>query len=94
MEAQKCKVLERKSQDLKHAKVNLARKQKEDAAKHREITSMDCNCSMAAILALPSPSRSCLFACILCTHCCACCNKKGRRATPYIPWLLWPLEAY
>ncbi len=59
MEAQKCKVLERKIQDLKHAKVNLARKQKEDAAKHREITSMDCNCSMAAILALPAPSRSC-----------------------------------
>lgn len=37
-EAQKCKVLERKIQDLKQAKVNLMKKQREDAAKHKEFT--------------------------------------------------------
>ena len=37
-EVQKCKVLERKIQDLKHAKVNLIKKQKDDAAKHKEFT--------------------------------------------------------
>jgi len=37
-EAQKCKVLERKIQDLKHAKVALIKKQREDAARHKEFT--------------------------------------------------------
>ncbi|KAL7540949.1 hypothetical protein ACHAXR_011794 [Thalassiosira sp. AJA248-18] len=37
-EAQKAKVLERKIQDLKQAKVTLIRKQREDAAKHKEFT--------------------------------------------------------
>jgi len=37
-EAQKCKVLERKIHDLKHNKVNLIKKQREDAAKHKEFT--------------------------------------------------------
>jgi len=37
-EAQKCKALERKIQDLKHIKVNLMKKQREDAAKHKEFT--------------------------------------------------------
>lgn len=37
-EAQKCKVLERKIHDLKHAKVNLVKKQREVAAKHKEFT--------------------------------------------------------
>ena len=37
-EAQKCKVLERKIQDLKHAKVNMIKKQREDALKHKEFT--------------------------------------------------------
>jgi kinesin family protein 4/21/27 len=37
-ESQKLKVLERKIQDLKHAKVNLMKKQKEESAKHKEFT--------------------------------------------------------
>ena len=37
-EAQKCRVLERKIHDLKLAKVTLAKKQRENAAKHREWT--------------------------------------------------------
>lgn len=37
-EAQKCKVLERKITDLKHAKVNMIKKQREDAAMHKEFT--------------------------------------------------------
>ncbi|KAL9185198.1 hypothetical protein ACHAXT_002975 [Thalassiosira profunda] len=37
-EAQKGRALERKIQDLKHTKVALVRKQKEDATKHREFT--------------------------------------------------------
>ena len=37
-EAQKCKVLERKVYDLKHAKVALVKKQREDAARHKEVT--------------------------------------------------------
>lgn len=37
-ESQKVKVLERKIQDMKHARVNLIKKQKEAAAKHKEYT--------------------------------------------------------
>jgi outer membrane murein-binding lipoprotein Lpp len=37
-EVQKCKVLERKIQELKHGKVNLIKKQKDAAAKHKEFT--------------------------------------------------------
>jgi len=38
MEAQKCKVLERKISDLKQGKVAFLKKQRESAAKHREFT--------------------------------------------------------
>ena len=37
-EAQKCGALERKVQDLKHAKVSLIRKQRDAAARHRDFT--------------------------------------------------------
>ncbi len=37
-EAQKCKVLERQIHELKQAKVNLIKKQREDSAKHRVFT--------------------------------------------------------
>jgi len=37
-EAKKCKVLERKIADLKHAKVNMIKKQREDSARHKEFT--------------------------------------------------------
>ena len=37
-EAKKCKVLERKIADLKHAKINMIKKQREDAARHKEFT--------------------------------------------------------
>ena len=37
-EVQKCKVLERKIQELKHGKIALVKKQKEAAAKHKEFT--------------------------------------------------------
>jgi hypothetical protein len=37
-EVQKCKALERKIQELKHGKVNLIKKQKDAAAKHKEFT--------------------------------------------------------
>eukprot|EP00986_Skeletonema_menzelii_P003739 scaffold1185_cov143-Skeletonema_menzelii.AAC.33 len=37
-EVQKCKVLERKIQELKHGKVALIKKQKDAAAKHKEFT--------------------------------------------------------
>jgi kinesin family protein 4/21/27 len=37
-EAQKCKVLERQIQELKQAKVNLIKKQREDSTRHREFT--------------------------------------------------------
>eukprot|EP00985_Skeletonema_marinoi_P007929 scaffold3536_cov203-Skeletonema_marinoi.AAC.8 len=37
-EVQKCKVLERKIQELKHGKVSLIKKQKDAAAKHKEFT--------------------------------------------------------
>ncbi len=53
-EAQKCKVLERKIQDLKQAKVILIKKQREDAAKHKEFT----NQKTAEIHALKRKEKS------------------------------------